>query len=114
MAYSIDFRKRAIAFLDADHTGKELYEAFKIYPSTVNSWRKLLEKTGSLEPQYPQTRAGKIDLKELERALERSPDATLSEFAKQFNCTKQSVFTALKKLKITLKKRRFCIPKDRG
>jgi transposase len=104
MAYSIDFRKRAIAYVDEGHTGKELYAAFKIYPSQVNRWRRLLEKTGSLEPQYRETRAGKIDMEELKQAVERRPDAYLSELAEQFNCTPQAIFYALKRLKITLKK----------
>jgi transposase len=105
MAYSVDFRKRAIAFMDEGHTGKQLYEAFKIWPSEVNRWRKLLKKTGSLEPQYPETRDGKIDLQKLQQAIERKPDAYLSELAKEFNCTKQAIHYALKRLKITLKKR---------
>ena len=112
MAYSIDFRKRAIAFMDEGHTGKELYEAFKIYPSNIDKWRKLLKETNSLEPQYPETRQGKIDLKKLKQAVERKPDATLPELAKIFNCTKQSVDAALKKAKITRKKRRSHTPKN--
>ena len=104
MAYSIDFRRRAIEYMNEGHTGEELHEAFKIFPSTVNAWRKLLEKTGSLEPQYPKERARKIDLEKLEQEIERNPDATLPELAIIFNCTKQAVFTALKKLKITYKK----------
>jgi transposase len=75
MAYSVDFRKRAIAYMDEGHTGKELYAAFKIYPSEIKNWRKLLEEKGSLEPQYPETRVQKIDLEELEKALEEKPDA---------------------------------------
>ena len=104
MAYSKDFRLRAIAYMDEGHTGKELYEAFKIYPSTLNDWRKLLRETGSLEPQYPETREGKIDLQKLKQEIERKPDLTLSELGLIFNCKKQSVHTALKKLKITYKK----------
>ena len=104
MAYSEDFRKRAIAYMDEGHTGKELYESFKIYPSEIGKWRKLLKETGSLEPQYRKTRAGKIDLQKLEKAIEEKPDAYLSELAKQFGCTKQAVFYALKRLKITYKK----------
>ena len=88
------------------HTAKELYEAFKIYPSNVLRWNKLLEETNSLKPQYKETRKRKIDLKELERAVERKPDITLLELAKMFNCTKQSIDAALKKAKITRKKRR--------
>ena len=105
MAYSVDFRKRAIEYMSEGHTGKELYAAFKIYPSEVNKWRVLLERTGSLEPQYPRTRKGKIDIKRLEQELERKPDLTLPELARIFGCTKQSVAVALKKAGITRKKR---------
>jgi transposase len=104
MAYSKDFRKRAIAYMNEGHTGEEIYEAFKIYPSTVNRWKKLLAESGSLEPQYPKEKKGKIDLKKLEQELERKPELTLPELAKIFGCRKQSVHVALKKLKITYKK----------
>jgi transposase len=105
MAYSVDFRKRAIAYMDEGHTGKELYAVFKIWPSEVNKWRKLLETTGSLEPQYRKTRVRKIDLQKLQLAVERRPDAYLSELAKEFDCSAEAVRKALIRLKITLKKR---------
>lgn len=105
MAYSIDFRRRAIEYMDEGHTVKELYEAFKIYPSSVSRWRELLERTGTLNPEYRETRKRKIDLNELERAIERKPDATLSELARLFDCTKQAIDAALKRLKITYKKK---------
>ena len=91
--------------MEEGHSGKELYAAFKIYPSNVNRWRKLLEKTNSLQGQYAKTRKRKIDLKKLAEALERKPDLTLPELAKMFNCTKQSIDAALKRAKITRKKR---------
>ena len=106
MAYSIDFREKAIAYWDKGHTKEELYEAFEIYPSRINAWKKLLKETGSLQPQYRETRQRKINPEELKQALERKPDATLPELAKQFDCTKQAIDTALKRLKITRKKRR--------
>ena len=52
MAYSEDFRRRAVEYMDEGHTGKELYEAFKIYPSAIERWRKLLAETDSLKPKY--------------------------------------------------------------
>jgi transposase len=104
MAYSVDFREAAIKFWDAGHTKEELYEVFKIYPSRINDWKKLQKTTGSLEPQYKETRERKIDLKELAKAVERKPDATLAELAKIFDCTEQAVFYALKRVKLTLKK----------
>jgi len=105
MAYRIDFRGRAILYWEKGHTKEELYEAFGIYPSRIYAWKKLLKETGELETQYRETRRGKIDPEALEQALERKPDAILPELAKQFNCTKQAVHAALKKLKITRKKR---------
>ncbi len=106
MAYSIDFRKRAIEYFDEGHTEKELYDAFKIRATNVRRWRKLLETNGSLKPQYRETRRRKIDPEKLKQAIERKPDSTLPELAKQFNCSKQSIDVALKRLKITRKKRR--------
>jgi len=105
MAYSKDFRERAIAYMDEGHTYKQLYEAFKIYPATIEDWRKLLANTGSLDPQYRKTRKGKIDLEKLQQAIEEKPDAYLSELAKPFGCTEQAVFYALEKLDITVKKK---------
>ena len=105
MAYSEDFRRRALEYMEAGHTYKELYEAFKIHPSRIAEWRKLQAETGSIKPQYPETRAGKIDLQKLEQAIEEKPDAYLYELASKFGCTKQAVFYALKRLEITYKKK---------
>ncbi len=105
MAYSIDFREAAIAYWEAGHSKEELYEAFKIYPSRVYDWIRLKERTGALKPSYPKRRKRKIDLEKLRQAVERKPDAYLIELAKQFDCTEQAVFYALKKIKITIKKR---------
>ena len=104
MAYSIDFRKAAIEYMEKGHSKEELYEAFGIYPSRITAWRKLLKATGSLEPQYKETRERKIDLTELTKALERKPDATLGELARKFDCTETAIFYALKRAKLTLKK----------
>jgi transposase len=104
MAYSKDFRRRAMEYMDAGHTYKELYEAFKIYPSRIAEWRRLEAETGSLDTQYPKTRVRKIDLQKLEQAIKEKPDAYLHELAKEFDCTKQAIFYAIKRLKISYKK----------
>lgn len=105
MAYSKDFRQRAIEYMDEGHSEKELYEAFRIRATNVRRWRNLLRQSGSLNPQYRETRRRKIDVEKLKQAIERKPDATLTELGMEFNCTKQSIHTALQKLKITVKKR---------
>jgi transposase len=112
MAYSEDFRKRALEYMDEGHTYDELYEAFKIYPSRISQWRKLQKETGGLKPQYRETRSSKIDMKKLEQALERKPDAHLSELAAIFDCTGQAIFYALKRMKVTVKKNSIHTPKN--
>ena len=112
MAYSIDFRERALAYMEEGHTYKELYEAFKIYPSAISKWRKLYAETGSLKAQYQETRSRKIDKEKLLRAVEERPDAYLSELAKPFDCTEQAVFYALQKLTVTIKKNNIHTPKN--
>ena len=102
--YSKDYRKAALEYMEKGHTKEELYETFGIYPSRITAWRKLLKETGDLTPQYRETRSSKIDMKKLEQALERKPDATLEELAKPFGCTESAVYYALKRLKITVKK----------
>ena len=104
MAYRKDYRKAAIEYMEKGHSKEELKEAFGIYPSRITAWRRLLRETGSLEPQYKETRERKIDLTELTEAIERKPDATLGELAKIFDCTEVAIFYALKRAKLTLKK----------
>ena len=104
MSYSIDFRKRAVEYKPKGHSQKEVYEAFGVYASTVNKWEKLLAETGSLEPQYPETREGKIDLEKLALAVKEQPGAYLKHHAAKFGCTKQAVHYAMKRLKISHKK----------
>jgi transposase len=99
MAYSKDFRRRVIDYLQEGHTNEELQETFKVYPSTVHRWIKLEKTTGSLKPKYPETREMKIDLEKLKQAVEEKSDAYLPELALKFNCTRQAIFYALKKLR---------------
>jgi len=104
MAYSKDYRRAAMEYWEKGHTKEELYEVFGIYPSRIIAWKKLLKETGSLEPQYKETRKSKIDMEKLTAAVERKPDATLAELAKIFSCTDSAICHALKRAKLPLKK----------
>jgi transposase len=104
MSYSIDFRKAAIEY-KAGHTFKELKKVFKITSQTYYNWLKLEKETGSFKKREVETRKCKIDLTKLKQAVEEKPDAYLYELAELFNCTVQAVFYALKKIKITYKKK---------
>ena len=103
MAYSNDYRKRAIEYKDTGHTFVELREAFKIPPRTYYDWKRKFAE-GYYDRKVKRQRKRKIDREKLRQAVAERPDAYLSELAKQFDCTAQAVFHMLRKLGITLKK----------
>jgi transposase len=109
MAYSRDYREAAIEFKLKGHTFSELKDVFKITSQTYYNWLELRNETGSLEARRAETRRRKIDPERLKQAVKEKPDAYLRELAELFNCKPQSVFYALKRNKITYKKRRLSI-----
>jgi transposase len=104
MAYSIDYKERAVEYKDAGHTFEELKEAFKIPPITYYDWKEKLE-SGYFDKKFIRQRNRKIDREKLRQAVKENPDAYLHELAQQFDCTPQAVFYMLLRLGITLKKR---------
>jgi transposase len=109
--YSMDYRRRAVAYKEAGHTLNELEEAFGIPGETYYQWKRKLEN-GYYEQDIVRERRRKIDKKELQQALAEKPDAYLRELAERFNCTETAVFYALEKLNITRKKRLLPIRKN--
>jgi len=105
MAYSEDYRRRAVEYYHEGNTQSEVGDIFKIFPSTLRDWDARYA-AGSLEPSYPKTRKPrKLPPEELRRYIDEHPDAFLSEIGKHFGCSAPAVFKALEKLKITRKKR---------
>ena len=103
MAYSIDYKKRAVEYKDSGHTFQELRETFGIPSITYYDWKKKLEN-GYYDTKPKRERFRKIDKEKLKQAAAENPDAYLYELAKMFGCTVQAIFYMLRKLKITLKK----------
>ena len=104
MAYSEDYRKRAVEYYLEGKTQAEVLAVFKIYPGTFRDWRIRLS-SGSLKPNYPKTRAPrKLVPGELLRYVEEHPDAFLREIGEHFGCSDVAVGKALKKLGVTRKK----------
>lgn len=91
------------------HEGKtqaEVKAIFKVHPKTLRDWETRMEH-GNLKPEYPKTRKHrKLPPNELAIYIEQHPDAFLSEIGSYFGCSDVAVGKALKKLKITRKKRR--------
>jgi transposase len=105
MAYSEDYRKRAIEYHREGHTLAEVYEAFKVYSSTLRDWEARMAN-GSLKPVYPESRKPrKIEPEELKRYIGEHSDDFLSEIGEHFQCSAEAVRKALLKLDITRKKK---------
>ena len=111
MAYSIDYKERAVAYKQEGHTFKQLREAFGIPSETYYDWKEKLGN-GYYQTKVKQERKRKIDKEALKRAAAEKPDAYLKELAEPFNCTAAAVFYALENLNMTRKKRPLPITKN--
>ena len=111
MAYSIDYKERAVAYKQEGHTFKQLREAFGIPSETYYDWKEKLGN-GYYQTKVKQERKRKIDKEALKRAVAEKPDAYLKELAEPFNCTAAAVFYALENLNMTRKKRPLPITKN--
>ena len=106
MAYSKKYRERVLEYLQEGNTQKEASKVFKVSRATINSWKQLERETGSLEKRELKRESRKYTPEKINEILEAAPDAYLSEIAEHFESGSISgVQTALKRMKITLKKR---------
>lgn len=103
MSYSKEFKECVIRYKLDNHTYEEVYAIFKIAKSTLYEWKK--EYAADFPDKPKRTCEKKINKEALKKALEEKPDSELSELAEPFNCSAQAVFYALKRMKITRKKR---------
>ena len=89
----------------ATHTQAETSEVFGVSVSAIKRWQKLMKETGEIENK-PLKRSGrKIKEAELRTDVEKYPDDFNRERAKRFGCTEEGIRKALKRHKITRKKR---------
>ena len=106
MAKSIDFRRRVLEFYhDEGHTIRETAKVFKVSKTTIENWEALLAETGSLKKRPLNRTFKKIDPEKLKAYVNEHVSDTLSEIAEHFGCSIHAVDQALRKHKITYKKR---------
>jgi transposase len=105
--YSADFKMSVVKFLKQDgNTIRSTAKTFSITTQTVFRWKHEFEKTGTFAPPPPrQAKQRKIDLDKLQEMVEKKPDMYQREMAAAFNVSRAGVQSALKKLKITRKKK---------
>ncbi|NQP55086.1 IS630 family transposase [Streptococcus suis] len=104
MAYSLDFRKKVLAYYDKTSSITEASVVFDISRNTIYQWLKLKETTGELHHQVKGTKPRKVDREKLKNYLEAHPDAFLTEIASEFGCHPTAIHYALKAMGYTRKK----------
>ena len=107
MAYDERFRRKAVEYKDGGHTFVQLKKVFGITSRSYYEWKQNKEQSGLyvLPKEGKATRKRKIDLDELQKVMDETPDLFLKEIAEKFNCSITAVHKRLKRLKITHKKR---------
>lgn len=103
--YSNDLRDRALAYKDDNHTQQETCAVFGISRTTLNTWLKLRQETGSAHAKpYPKTRRRRLDEAKLKAYIGANPDAYLREIAVEFGVSATAIMDACRRFKITRKK----------
>ena len=106
MSYSKRYRERTIEYRQAGHSLEATHQVFKVSKSTIQKWEKQLKETGDLGKKELHRSFRKIDPEKLKAYVAEHPDAYQSEMAEAFGCSESGIRDALRRHKITRKKRR--------
>lgn len=104
MVYSLDLRKKALAYIENGASLAETSRIFGVTTRTLSNWLQR-QKQQDLAPKMHGSNPSKIDNDKLKKHIEEHPDSYLREIAEVFSTSLQAVFYACKRLKIKLKKR---------
>ena len=103
--YSTDLRERVLAYLEKDNNKTATCQLFNIGRTTLYTWIKQKKEKGHLLPSKRKSTYRKINENDLKEYMRTHSDDFLSEIAEHFSVTPQAIFYALKRLKITFKKK---------
>jgi transposase len=102
--YTTDLKKRVLKY-ESTHTVKETSEVFGVGVRTIFKWKKKLKETGNLERAPLHRKWRKLDPEKLIKYVEEHPDAYEKEMASEFKVSKSCIGKALRKRKVTRKKK---------
>lgn len=105
MSHSKDLREKAIKYVEQGGSIKDVCLLFEVSRSSFQRWRDMREQTGSLSPKSRAKSPYKVDNEQLKAYISAHPDAYLNEIAFHFKVTSPCISIALKRLKITRKKK---------
>jgi len=113
MAYPKKFRERVLEFIEEGNTQKEAMRVYKVSKSAIQDWQKIKAESGNLEKRELNRPSRKYHFEKLQEILDATPDAYLCEIAEHFEKgTISGVAKALRRAKITLKKRQKSIKRE--
>lgn len=105
MAYSLDLREKAVAYVKFGGTRISAAKIFGIGEKTIRRWLKLQNNTGSLKSSsHKSGRKPKVQATELVEFVSKNPDKTLHEIAENFAVNPSSIWKRLKKMNYVFKK----------
>lgn len=105
MKYREDLRERVIKYANS-HTVKKTSEVFGVGRWIIFEWRRRLRETGSLKASALNRKPRKLDMEGLRVYVGKHPGAYLREMAAEFGVCVGCISNGLKRMKITLKKKR--------
>ena len=100
MAYSIDLRKRVVAFVEEGGSQAEAARRFRVSVWCVKDWCGRVD----LAPKRHGPRRRKLDRTALRQHVAQHPEATLKERAQHFGVQINAIWYALRQLQVTRKK----------
>ena len=106
MSYEIKYKQRVVEYKLEGQTLEKTSKTFKVSVTALRTWIKQQEEQGHLEKKELKRPHKKLDPEKLKQYVSSQPDAYLQEIADEFGCSESAVRQALKKQKITRKKRR--------
>lgn len=107
MPYSLDLRKRVVDYVEKGGSVTKATKIYQVGRATIYRWlgRENLAAT------IVEHRQRKLDWKALEKDVEENPDARLVDRAQKFGVHPSAICYALKKIKITRKKKNYVTEK---
>ena len=104
MAYSTDFKQRALDYIKEGHSHVEAAKVFDVDVRTLFTWEKKLREQGILRAEKASRQKAENPFRGIESLCRGSSRRFLGEIAAHFDCAVPSVWAALKQIKVTLKK----------
>jgi len=105
MGYDRKFREIVLSHVEAGKSHEEVRVMFGLGKNTITEWKKLRAETKNLGNRKLKRSWRKIDPEKLRKDIESYPDAFNAERAKRFGCSEDGMRRALKRHKLTRKKR---------